>query len=100
MVSSRVETGRDTQARTSAAVDSEVHQAESAEFVTVDPLGGGDAFSAGFLAGLLSVGTRRGLELGGAMAALKQSIPGDFAIVDLAEVEELSSSGAYAGTRR
>jgi 2-dehydro-3-deoxygluconokinase len=100
VVSSRVETGRDTQARRSAVVDGEVHQADSAEFVTVDPLGGGDAFSAGFLAGLLSAGTRRGLELGGAMAALKQSIPGDFAIVDLAEVEELSANGAYAGTRR
>jgi hypothetical protein len=43
---------------------------------------------------------QRGLELGGAMAALKQSIPGDFAIVDAAEVQELAKNGAYAGTKR
>jgi 2-dehydro-3-deoxygluconokinase len=66
----------------------------------VDPLGGGDAFSAGFLSGLLAEGPLRGLELGGALAALKQSIPGDFAIIDRAEVEALLDGGAYAGTRR
>src|SRR4051812_14481658 len=100
VVSSRVDTGHATQARLSASVDGEVVQVESAEFATVDPLGGGDAFSAGFLAGLLAGDARRGLELGGAAAALKQTIPGDFAILDAAEVEELAGGGVYAGTRR
>jgi 2-dehydro-3-deoxygluconokinase len=86
--------------RRSVSVDGDVVQAESAEFTTIDPLGGGDAFSAGFLTGLLAGDAQRGLALGGAMAALKQSVPGDFAIVDAAEVEELAHGGAFAGTRR
>jgi 2-dehydro-3-deoxygluconokinase len=77
-----------------------VVQAESSEFRTVDPLGGGDAFTAGFLSGLLADGPRRGLELGGALAALKQSIPGDFAVFEPDEVEALVDGHAYAGTRR
>src|SRR3954447_16204695 len=100
VISSRVQTGPDTQARRSVAVDGDVAQAESPEFTTVDPLGGGDAFSAGFLSGLLAGDTRRGLALGGAMAALKQSIPGDFAIVDPSEVEELVNGRVSVGTRR
>jgi 2-dehydro-3-deoxygluconokinase len=100
VISSRVTSGADTQARRSVAVDGDVVQAESAHFTTVDPLGGGDAFTAGFLSGLLAGDARRGLELGGAMAALKQSLPGDFPIVDAAEVHELANGGVYAGTRR
>ena len=41
----------------------------------------------------------RGLELAGAVAALKQSIPGDFAIIDADEVEHLAADGD-ARTRR
>jgi 2-dehydro-3-deoxygluconokinase len=100
VISSRLDTGPDRQARRSVCVDGDIAQADSAEFTTVDPLGGGDAFSAGFLSGLLAGDARRGLELGGALAALKQSIPGDFAIVDAAEVIELARNGAFAGTRR
>ena len=93
VISGRVAGPDGTQARWSAAVDGGVCELGSPGFRTVDPLGGGDAFSAGFLLGLLDGGARRGLELGGAVAALKQSIPGDFAIVDLAEVEELIDGG-------
>jgi 2-dehydro-3-deoxygluconokinase len=100
VISSRLDTGHATQVRRSVSVDGDVVQAESAEFTTIDPLGGGDAFSAGFLTGLLAGDAQRGLALGGAMAALKQSVPGDFAIVDAAEVEELAHGGAFAGTRR
>jgi 2-dehydro-3-deoxygluconokinase len=100
VVSSRLDTGHDTQARRSACVDGEVIQVDSPEFHTVDPLGGGDAFSAGFLSGLLAGSPRRGLELGGAVAALKQSIPGDFAIVDAEEVEHLLNHDGQVGTRR
>jgi 2-dehydro-3-deoxygluconokinase len=100
VVSSRLDVGHDAQARRSACADGEVVQLDSAAFRTVDPLGGGDAFSAGFLSGLLADGPRRGLAVGGAIAALKQSIPGDFAIVDMDEVELLANGGAGAGTRR
>jgi 2-dehydro-3-deoxygluconokinase len=100
VVSSRRDTGGDMQARSSASCDDELVQIDSPEFRTVDPLGAGDAFCAGFLAGLMADGPRRGLELGGAMAALKQSIPGDFAIVDAREVEELVSGDARQETRR
>jgi len=100
VISSRVDTGQDTQARRSACANGDVLQVDSPEFRTVDPLGGGDAFSAGFLSGLLADGPRRGLELGGAIAALKQSIPGDFAIVDADEVECLVNGGGERGTRR
>jgi len=100
VISSRLDTGHATQVRRSVSVDVDVVQVDSAEFTTVDPLGGGDAFTAGFLAGLLADGPRRGLELGGALAAIKQSIPGDFAIVDAAEVEELAGGSDYAWTRR
>jgi 2-dehydro-3-deoxygluconokinase len=100
VISGRVDAGEEVHVRHSACADGELLQARSPEFRTVDPLGGGDAFSAGFLSGLLAEGPLRGLELGGALAALKQSIPGDFAIIDRAEVEALLNGGAYAGTRR
>jgi 2-dehydro-3-deoxygluconokinase len=100
VLSSRIDAGPELQARRSVAVDGDVAQADSPAFVTVEPLGGGDAFAAGFLSGLLADDPQRGLELGGAMAALKQTIPGDFAILDAAEAEELAGGGAYAGTRR
>lgn len=100
VVSSRLDRPDGLQARRSASVDGEVVRADSPGFVTVDPLGGGDAFSAGVLSGLLAGDVRRGLELGGAMAALKQTVPGDFAIIDPADIEELAGGGSYAGTRR
>ena len=100
VVSSRVPTGENTQLRRSACVDDEVIEVESPEFRTVDPLGGGDAFSAGLLCGLLTAGPHRGLELGGAAAALKQSIPGDFAVFSSDDVEHLLQRGAFQGTRR
>lgn len=99
VISSRSERADGLQVRTSAAVGGETHVAVSPEFRTVDPLGAGDAFCAGFLHGLLAGDQQRALELGGAMAALKQSIPGDWAIVTPAEVEDLLA-GAAIRTRR
>jgi 2-dehydro-3-deoxygluconokinase len=100
VVSTRLAAGDHAQRRWSASVDGDAsHEADSPAFGTVDPLGGGDAFSAGFLSGLLDGGPARGLEVGGAIAALKQSIPGDFAILEREEVEDLLN-GADARTRR
>jgi 2-dehydro-3-deoxygluconokinase len=58
----------------------------------VDPLGAGDAFAAGFLCGYLEEGVQRGLDLGGATAALDCTIVGDAAFLTRAEVEELLAS--------
>lgn len=100
VVSERGDGRAGTQVRRSAcADDDEPCEFTSPEFRTVDPLGGGDAFSAGFLHGLLEAGPRRGLEQGGVLAALKQSIPGDSAIVDPDEVEHLLNGGGVSTLR-
>ncbi|MFP9193101.1 bifunctional 2-dehydro-3-deoxygluconokinase/2-dehydro-3-deoxygalactonokinase [Natrialbaceae archaeon A-CW1-1] len=60
------------------------------ETETIDPIGTGDAFVGGFLASRLedrSLGTA--LEYGGAVAALKRTIPGDVAVVTRAEVDRV-----------
>lgn len=93
VVSTRIEGPDGLQRRRSALADGELLERESAAFRTVDPLGGGDAFSAGFLLGLLEHGPGRALEVAGAVAALKQSIPGDFAILVREEVDHLLADG-------
>jgi 2-dehydro-3-deoxygluconokinase len=56
---------------------------------TVDPIGTGDAFVAGFAYGYLTGNVEDGLRYGAAVAALKRTIPGDIALITLAEVDEL-----------
>lgn len=56
---------------------------------TVDRLGAGDAYSAGFLYGYLRRDLQAAVEFGNAMLAWKNTVLGDFALVDLAEIEEL-----------
>jgi 2-dehydro-3-deoxygluconokinase len=99
VASSRVDTTDGKQVRRCVAVGDDVNELISPAFQIVDPLGGGDAFCAGFICGLINVGVQRGLELGNAMAALKQSIAGDFAIVDPREVERLLSGGGVQTLR-
>jgi 2-dehydro-3-deoxygluconokinase len=56
----------------------------------VDRIGGGDAFAAGVLHGLVTgASDREALAFGLAAAALKHSIPGDFNLVSEAEVRAL-----------
>ena len=100
VVSARMQNDDGTQQRVSVSVADETHTVTSPAFGTVDPVGGGDAFCAGFLHGLLSGDARRGLELGGAAAALKQSVPGDFPVLDAEEVEELVASPGTIAMRR
>jgi 2-dehydro-3-deoxygluconokinase len=60
----------------------------------VDRIGGGDAFAAGMLHGLLrGWDDQRSLEFALAAAALKHSIPGDFNLVEEAEVTALVEGG-------
>jgi 2-dehydro-3-deoxygluconokinase len=64
-------------------------------------LGGGDAFSAGFLHGRLSGWSLfDSLAWANAMAGLKYSIPGDMPIVDKQDVERLLNQSSHAGVRR
>ncbi len=65
----------------------------------VDRIGRGDAFAAGFLYGYLRQGTSDGLRYGTAMAALKQTYPGDVCHATLDEVEAVLRGDA-GGLRR
>ena len=60
----------------------------------VDRVGAGDAFAAGFIAGYLEAGIAKGVRMGNAMAALKLTIQGDYALVARPEVEELMAGNA------
>lgn len=58
----------------------------------VDRIGGGDAFAAGVLHGLLTDMTpQAAIEFGAAAGCLKHSIPGDFNLLGIADVELLLS---------
>jgi 2-dehydro-3-deoxygluconokinase len=87
VVSRRVRNGADLRRETAAVDSSGVAAAVSPPFHASEPIGAGDAFCAGFLYGLLADGIQRGLELGGAMAAAKQGIPGDAPLVGPEELE-------------
>lgn len=59
----------------------------------VDRVGGGDAFSAGLIYGLLTKDdTREALEFGVAASCLKQTIPGDANLASVEEIEKLARS--------
>ncbi len=69
--------------------------------VEVERLGGGDAFSAGFLRGWLQSGELpTALRWGAAVAALKYTIPSDLPLVDLAEVQSLVLGNSQSGVQR
>jgi len=65
----------------------------------VDRIGRGDAFASGFLYGYLRKDARAGLRYGAAMAALKQTYPGDVSHATLADVEAVLH-GQSGGFRR
>ena len=63
-------------------------------FVT-DQIGSGDAFTGGLLYGLMrEAPPRQIIDFAVACGALKQSIPGDWALVTLSEVEQFIQSGS------
>lgn len=73
-----------------------IYQAE-----TVCRIGGGDAFSAGFLYAYAQFGdVQRALQYGAATAALKYSLPGDLPLVDLPQVEGLIAANAHDSVQR
>ncbi len=59
------------------AFDGELHRQPALPVETIDPIGSGDAFAAGFIAGYLEGGVDRGLTFGVGLAALKRTYRGD-----------------------
>lgn len=73
-----------------AYADGKFYEDRKYELEIVDRVGGGDAFSAGFLCGYLASGSwEAALRLGNASAALKHTNPGDLTWASRAEVEAL-----------
>lgn len=69
----------------------EPYRSRKYEIQIVDRVGGGDAFAGGLIYGLLTKdNTKDALEFAVAASCLKQTVPGDFNLVSLEEVEKLS----------
>jgi 2-dehydro-3-deoxygluconokinase len=67
----------------------------------VDRVGGGDSFASGLIFGLLNKSnTKEALEFAVAASCLKHSIPGDFNLVSIDEVEKLMKSGGSGRVER
>ncbi|MBD3265164.1 sugar kinase [bacterium] len=67
----------------------------------VDRVGGGDSFASGLMCGLLSgKSDANALEFGVAASCLKQTIPGDFNLVSVAEVESLTGGDQSGRVQR
>jgi len=70
------------------------YRSQRYEMDLVDRVGGGDAFSAGLLYGLLEKDdTREALDFAVAASCLKHTIPGDVNLASLGEVEALAAGG-------
>lgn len=60
----------------------------------IEDIGGGDAFTAGLIYGLLmESSSRNALEFAVASAALKQTVPGDVSMAAVEEIQALATSG-------
>ena len=59
------------------AYDGQLYRQQAVPAETIDPIGSGDAFMAGFIAGHLEDGVERGLSLGVGLEALKRTHRGD-----------------------
>ena len=67
----------------------------------VDRVGGGDAFSAGLIYGLLTgMGPAQSIEFAAAASCLKQTIPGDFNLSSADEVRRLADGDSSGRVRR
>lgn len=74
-----------------------IHESRRHDMQFVDRIGGGDAFTAGLIYGIVTRWpAQRTIEFASAAGCLKHSIPGDFNLVSLQEVEALAG-GAVTG---
>ena len=80
---------RDNPSSATIAADGKTYSAPRLAVHTVDPIGGGDAFSGGLIVSRLEGrGWDEALRFATATAALKHTIPGDFCLVTHTQVEE------------
>jgi len=78
-----------------------LHQSQHYNVRLVDRIGGGDSFAAGLIYGLVTGRSRdAALRFAVAASALKQTIPGDFNRVTLAEVDALAKGDASGRVQR
>ena len=78
-----------------------LHQSQRYSVRLVDRIGGGDSFAAGLIFGLISGRPQeQALRFAVAASALKQTIPGDFNRVTVAEVDALAKGDASGRVQR
>ena len=79
----------------------EPYRSKRYDIQIVDRVGGGDSFASGLIYGLLTKDdTRDALEFAVAASCLKQTIPGDFNLVSVAEVEKLAKGSGSGRVER
>lgn len=79
----------------------EPYRSQRYDIQIVDRVGGGDSFASGLIYGLLTKDdTRKALEFAVAASCLKQTIPGDFNLVSVAEVEKLAQGSGSGRVER
>ncbi len=77
------------------------YRSDRYEIQLVDRVGGGDSFASGLIYGLLTKDdTRQALEFAVAASCLKQTIPGDFNLVSVEEVEKLATGSGSGRVER
>lgn len=77
------------------------YRSKKYEIEIVDRIGGGDSFASGLIYGLLTKeSTKDALEFAVAASCLKHSIPGDFNLVSIDEVEKLIKTGGSGRVER
>jgi 2-dehydro-3-deoxygluconokinase len=78
-----------------------LHQSQRYVVRLIDRIGGGDSFAAGLIYGIVTGRTHESaLRFAVAASALKQTIPGDFNRVSLAEVDALAGGDASGRVQR
>ncbi|MHB1688362.1 MAG: PfkB family carbohydrate kinase [Ignavibacteriaceae bacterium] len=79
----------------------EPYRSKRYDIQIVDRVGGGDSFASGLIYGLLTKNnTKDALEFAVAASCLKQTIPGDFNLVSIDEVEKLAKGGGSGRVER
>jgi len=76
-----------------AYADGEIYDDMTYQLELVDRVGGGDAFTGGFLYGYLTGDAEKGVKFGNASSAIKQSNPGDLSWATFEEVRNLAEGG-------
>ncbi len=88
-------------ARSNSQVSAMVVHTANQELMPIDRIGTGDALAAGLIRGLLlGHAPREVLDFAFAAALVKHSIEGDFALVNVPEIQRLATGGSLTQVRR